>query len=250
MLKFVSWNVNGIRACLKKGFLDFFKDYAADFFCLQEIKAQEEQVSLVLDGYYQYWNSAERKGYSGTAIFTKHKPLKASYGINGDYLDEGRVITLEYPQFFLVTVYSPNSQEGLLRLDYRQTFEDVLRAYLIELKSQKEVIICGDLNVAHQEIDLKNPSINTRNPGFTIEEREKFSLLLEAGFIDSFRHLYPTRVKYSWWSYRSFARPKGIGWRIDYFVLSKGLLPYLKDSLIHDEIYGSDHCPVALLLDL
>lgn len=249
-MKFISWNVNGIRACLNHGFLDFFKSSDADFFCLQEVKALDEQVQLEIDGYEKYWNSAEKKGYSGTAIYTKHHPISVKYGINGTYTDEGRVITLEYDKFYLVTVYTPNSKDGLLRLDYRQEFEDVFRGYLNELKAKKGVIICGDMNVAHNPIDLKNPSINIRNPGYTIEERTKFTNLLDTGFIDTFRYLYPETVKYSWWSYRAFARPKGIGWRIDYFVISESLKENLKDSLIYDEIEGSDHCPVGLILDI
>ena len=250
MLKFVSWNVNGIRACLNKGFLDFFKMSDADFFCIQESKCQENQVYLDLPGYEQFWNSAERKGYSGTAIFTKHHPLSVTYGLNGKENEEGRVITLEYEKFYLVTCYTPNSKDGLLRLDYRQEWEDMFREYLLELKQKKPVILCGDLNVAHKPIDLKNPDSNTKNPGFTIEERTKFTSLLESGFIDTFRALYPDTIKYSWWSYRFFAREKGIGWRIDYFVISDDLKDKIQDSVIYDEILGSDHCPVGLYLDI
>ena len=250
MLKFISWNVNGIRACLNKGFLDFFKAMDADFFCIQESKCQPDQIYLDLPGYEQFWNSALRKGYSGTAIFTKHHPLSVVFGIDGEENDEGRVITLEYEKFYLVTCYTPNSKDGLLRLDYRQEWEDMFRDYLVKLSKKKGVILCGDLNVAHQPIDLKNPESNTKNPGFTIEERTKFGQLLEVGFIDTFRHLYPDTVKYSWWSYRAMARPKGIGWRIDYFVLSQSLKDKLQDSIIYDEIEGSDHCPVGLYLDI
>lgn len=250
MLKFISWNVNGIRACLNKGFLDFFKNCDADFFCIQETKCSPDQVYLELDGYEQFWNSAERKGYSGTAIFTKHTPLSVRYGIDGKHNEEGRVITLEYQDFYLVTVYTPNSKDGLLRLPYRQEWEDLFREYLLGLKAKKGVVICGDLNVAHQPIDLKNPSSNTQNPGFTIEERTKFTNLLESGFVDTFRTLFPTTVKYSWWSYRNFARAKGIGWRIDYFVVDESLKEKINEAIIYDDIYGSDHCPVGLILDI
>ena len=246
-MKFISWNVNGIRACLNKGFMDFFKEADADFFSIQETKMQEGQADLNIEGYEYYMNSAIKKGYSGTLIYTKHKPLSVSYGIDGElYNDEGRIITLEYDEFFLVNVYVPNSQEELKRLDYRMEFEDNFRKYLNELKSKKSVILCGDLNVAHERIDIKNPDSNVRNAGFTIEERNKFSDLLNSGFIDSFRFKYPDTVKYSWWSYRFNARANNAGWRIDYFVLSDDLKNNEFDSKILNEIYGSDHCPVEL----
>ena len=246
-MKFVSWNVNGIRACINKGFNDFFNEINADFFCIQETKMQEGQADLNIDGYEYYMNSAIKKGYSGTLIYTKHKPLNVSYGIDNDlYNDEGRIITLEYGNFYLVNVYVPNSQDGLKRLDYRMEFEDCFRKYLCELKNKKSVILCGDLNVAHERIDIKNPDSNVRNAGFTIEERNKFSDLLNSGFIDSFRYLYPDTVKYSWWSYRFNARANNAGWRIDYFVLSDDLKNNKFDAQILNEIYGSDHCPVLL----
>lgn len=247
-MKFISWNVNGLRACIDKGFYDFVKNENPDFMCVQETKMQEGQANVDIEGYYQYWNSADKKGYSGTLIFAKEKPLNVYYGINEKYSDEGRLVTLEYNDFYLVTIYSPNSQDELKRLDYRMVFEDDLKVYLNELKSKKNVIVCGDLNVAHNEIDLKNPKTNTRNAGFTIEERTKFSSLLESGFIDTFRYLYPSEVKYSWWSYRFQARLKNAGWRIDYFLVSEGLKEKIKDSLIYTEIMGSDHCPVGLIL--
>jgi len=246
-MKFISWNVNGIRACKNKGFDEFFEKENADFFCIQETKCQENQIDLKKEGYFHYMNSADKKGYSGTLIYTKHEPLNVIYGVNGKYNDEGRVITLEYDKFFLVTAYVPNSQEELKRLDYRMQFEDDFRIYLKELSDKKHVILCGDLNVAHERIDLKNPDSNTRNPGFSIEERDKFTKLLNEGFIDTFRYLYPDTIKYSWWSYRFFAREKGIGWRIDYFVVSKDLK--FKDSEILNEVFGSDHCPVRLTID-
>lgn len=249
-MKFVSWNVNGIRSCLAKGFKDFFKLVNADFFCLQEVKANPDQVEIDFDGYHRFWNNAERKGYSGTAIFTKHQPIKVSFGMNGKYLDEGRLITLEYENFYLVDIYSPNSKPELERLEYRQTFEDALREFLGELKQKKGVIVCGDLNVAHKEIDLKNPKSNLRSAGFTIEERTKFSSLLESGFIDSFRHLYPEVVKYTWWSYMFHSREKNIGWRIDYFLVSDNLQSKIRESTIYNEVLGSDHCPVGLVIDL
>ena len=250
-MKLVSWNVNGLRACVEKGFVDIFKELDADFFCIQESKLQAGQIELDLPGYEQYWNYAEKKGYSGTAIFTKHKPLSVQYGIGVEEHDhEGRVITLEYENFYFVTVYTPNSQDELKRLDYRMKFEDDFRNYLINLNKVKPVILCGDLNVAHQPIDLKNPTTNTRNAGFTIEERDKFGLLLNNGFVDSFRYLYPDKVEYSWWSYRFFAREKNIGWRIDYFVVSDKIKNQIKDSLIHKDILGSDHAPVMLEIDL
>ena len=248
-MKLISWNVNGLRACEGKGFSDIFRQLEADFFCLQETKMQPGQLDLQFEGYESYWNSADKKGYSGTAIFTRHKPLNVTYGIGIDEHDhEGRVITLEMPQFFLVCCYTPNSQDGLKRLDYRMTWEDAMRDYLKRLDRQKPVIYCGDLNVAHEEIDIKNPKTNRRNAGFTDEERQKFSELLSEGFIDTFRTLYPDEVTYSWWSYRFHAREKNAGWRIDYFVTSQRLLEHIKDAKIHTDIMGSDHCPVELLL--
>lgn len=248
-MRFISWNVNGLRACEGKGFSDSFRQLDADFFCLQETKMQEGQLDLSFEGYQSYWNYAEKKGYSGTAIFTRHTPLNVTYGIGIDEHDhEGRVITLEMADFFLVTVYTPNSQDGLRRLDYRMRWEDDFRAYLKRLDAQKPVIVCGDLNVAHREIDLKSPKTNRRNAGFTDEERDKFTQLLGEGFTDTFRHLYPEQVTYSWWSYRFHAREKNAGWRIDYFVTSERLNDRIADAKIHTEIYGSDHCPVELVL--
>ena len=249
-MKFISWNVNGLRACEGKGFSDAFKQLDADFFCLQETKMQQGQLDLAFDGYKSYWNYAEKKGYSGTAIFTKHEPLSVTYGLGIDEHDhEGRVITLEMPDFYLVTVYTPNSQDGLRRLDYRMTWEDDFREYLLKLDAVKPVIACGDMNVAHNEIDLKNPKTNRRNAGFTDEEREKFTTLLSSGFTDTFRHLNPDlEGAYSWWSYRFHAREKNAGWRIDYFLVSNRLAPQIKSAAIHNEIYGSDHCPVELVL--
>lgn len=248
-MKFVSWNVNGLRACITKGFEDSFKALDADFFCLQETKLQESQTDLKFEGYDSYWNYAEKKGYSGTAIFTKHKPLSVSYGLGIDEHDhEGRVITLEMDDFFLVTVYTPNSQDGLRRLDYRMKWEEDFLAYIKTLDEKKPVIICGDLNVAHEEIDLKNPKTNRMNAGFTDQEREKMSIFLSNGFIDTFRALYPDTVKYSWWSYRFKAREKNAGWRIDYFLISERLKERMENALIHNEVYGSDHCPVELIL--
>ena len=248
-MKFVSWNVNGLRACAGKGFEDIFRNLDADFFCLQETKMQSGQLDMQFDGYQSYWNYAEKKGYSGTAIFSRHQPLSVRYGIGVEEHDhEGRVITLEMPSFFLVTAYVPNSQDGLRRLDYRMKWEDDFRKYLKGLDSQKPVILCGDLNVAHKEIDLKNPKTNRRNAGFTDEEREKFSTLLDSGFADTFRSLHPDDVVYSWWSYRFRAREKNAGWRIDYFVVSDRLLPDVVSANIHTEIMGSDHCPVELEL--
>mgnify|MGYP002627226212 CR=1 FL=1 len=251
-MKLVSWNVNGIRACLGKGFMDFFREAQADIFCLQETKCQEGQVELDLPGYYQYWNSAEKKGYSGTAVFTKIKPLSVTYGIGIDEFDhEGRVITLEFDQFYLITVYTPNSQDGLKRLDWRLQWEDAFLAYIKKLDQNKPVIYCGDLNVAHREIDIKNPASNRHNAGFTDEEREKMSVVLSSGFIDSFRYFYPDLAQvYSWWSYRFHAREKNAGWRIDYFICSETLKEKLKDSRILTEVYGSDHCPVALEINI
>ncbi len=247
-MKLISWNVNGIRACVKKGFLDFFKETDADIFCLQETKLQEGQIELELEGYHQYWNYAERKGYSGTAIFTKQEPLSVSYGLGIEEHDqEGRVITLEFDNFYMVTVYTPNSKNELLRLDYRMVWEDEFRSYLLRLNETKPVIVCGDLNVAHQEIDLKNPKTNQKNAGFTIEERTKMSNLLDSGFIDTFRFFYPElEGAYSWWSYRFNARKNNAGWRIDYFLTSQELKENLKDAKIHSDILGSDHCPVEL----
>lgn len=251
-MKLISWNVNGLRACVRKGFLDYFKDIDADIFCVQEIKLQEGQIELDLEGYYDYWNYAEKKGYSGTAIFTKEKPLTVKYGIEMEEHDsEGRVITLEFEKFYLVNVYTPNSQRELTRLDYRMEWEDDFRAYLKELDSIKPVILCGDLNVAHKEIDLKNPKTNRKNAGFTDEERGKMTELLEAGFIDTFRYFYPDKEDaYSWWSYMRKARDRNVGWRIDYFIVSERLEEHLKDAEIYSEIMGSDHCPVALEIEI
>ena len=248
-MKFISWNVNGLRACVGKEFEQQFKDLDADFFCLQETKMQAGQLDISFLGYESYWNYADKKGYSGTAIFTKHKPLSVTYGINIDEHDhEGRVITLEMDDFYLVTVYTPNSQDGLRRLEYRMKWEDDFQAYLHKLDEKKPVIVCGDMNVAHQEIDLKNPKTNHKNAGFTDEEREKMTQLLSNGFIDTFRTLYPEQVTYSWWSYRFRAREKNTGWRIDYFLISERLKDRLEDAKIHTEIMGSDHCPVEIIL--
>jgi exodeoxyribonuclease-3 len=248
-MKLISWNVNGLRACEGKGFSDIFKQLNADFFCLQETKMQAGQLDLQFEGYESYWNFAEKKGYSGTAIFTRHQPLGVSYGIGIDEHDhEGRVITLEMADFYLVTVYTPNAQDELRRLDYRMQWEDDFRQYLLSLDQHKPVIVCGDMNVAHEEIDLKNPKSNRRNAGFTDEERGKFSTLLDSGFTDTFRWLYPEQVTYSWWSYRFQARQKNAGWRIDYFVVSDRLRPSIDDAKIHTDILGSDHCPVELTL--
>ena len=246
-MKLISWNVNGIRACLNKGFSDFFKEVNADIFCLQETKCHPEQINLEFEGYTSYWNSAERKGYSGTAIFTKKEPLKATYGIGIEEHDkEGRIITLEFENFYLVTNYTPNAKRELERLDYRMVWEDEIRKYLLELNKKKPVIMCGDLNVAHEEIDLKNPKTNKGNAGFTNEEREKMTELLNAGFIDSYRYLYPEKIEYSWWSYMGHAREKNVGWRIDYFIVSNDFRENIKDATIYTEILGSDHCPVGL----
>lgn len=252
MIKLISWNVNGLRACCDKGFRDIFTQLDADFFCLQETKMQEGQLDLSFEGYTSYWNYAEKKGYSGTAIFTKHQPLQVTYGLGIDEHDhEGRVITLEMEKFFLVTVYTPNSQDGLKRLDYRMTWDDDFRAYLQKLDQSKPVLVCGDLNVAHKEIDLKNPKTNRMNAGFTDQEREKFQLLLDAGFIDTFRYFYPEHTNiYSWWSYRFKAREKNAGWRIDYFLASASLADKLKEAKIHTEIFGSDHCPVEVTVEI
>ena len=246
-MKFISWNVNGLRACVGKDFEQQFKDFNADFFCLQETKMQAGQLDLSFPGYESYWNYADKKGYSGTAIFTKHKPLSVTYGINIDEHDhEGRVITLEMDDFYLVTVYTPNSQDELRRLEYRMKWEEDFQSYLHKLDEIKPVIVCGDMNVAHQEIDLKNPKTNRRNAGFTDEERQKMTQLLNNGFIDTFRTLYPEQVTYSWWSYRFRAREKNTGWRIDYFLISERLRDRLVDAKIHTEIMGSDHCPIEI----
>lgn len=251
MLKFISWNVNGLRALMKKDFLAIFTTLDADFFCLQETKMQAGQLEIDLPGYEQYYNYAVKKGYSGTAIFTKHHPLSVSYGIGEEIHDqEGRVITLEYPEFFLVTCYTPNSQKELKRLAYRMEFEESFRNYLNHLKETKAVIVCGDLNVAHENIDLKNWKTNQKNAGFTVEEREKFSLLLNSGFVDTFRFLHPEEVKYSWWSYRFNARKNNAGWRIDYFLTSDNLKKQITEADILTDIFGSDHCPVLLELNL
>ncbi len=250
-MKLISWNVNGLRACVGKGFLAYFKEADADVFCLQETKLQAGQIDLPAEGYYQYWNYAEKKGYSGTAVFSRREPLSVSYGMGIQEHDhEGRVITLEFPEFYLVTVYTPNSQEGLARLDYRMKWEEDFLAYLKKLETTRPVVVCGDLNVAHQEIDLKNPKTNRKNAGFTDQERERFSILLENGFVDTYRFLYPEKVEYSWWSYRFRAREKNAGWRIDYFLISEGLKEKLQDARIHTEVLGSDHCPVELDLDV
>lgn len=247
-MKLISWNVNGLRACMNKGFKEFFDSEDADFFCLQEIKLSEGQIEFAPDGYHAYWNYAEKKGYSGTAIFAKEEPISVSYGLGIDEHDhEGRVITLEYPDFYMITVYTPNSQNELARLDYRMKWEDDFRSYLTELKTKKSVIVCGDMNVAHKEIDLKNPKTNRNNAGFTDEERAKMTELLDSGFIDSFRYFYPDQEQiYSWWSYRFKAREKNAGWRIDYFLVSEDMKDRLKGAAIHTEIMGSDHCPVEL----
>ena len=246
-MKFISWNVNGLRACVGKDFENQFKELDADFFCLQETKMQEGQLDLQFEGYESYWNYAEKKGYSGTAIYTKHKPLNVSYGMGVEEHDhEGRIITLEYDQFYLVTCYTPNSQTELKRLDYRMTWEDDFRKFLKSLDAKKPVIICGDLNVAHEEIDIKNPKTNRRNAGFTDEEREKMTVLLNDGFTDSFRYLHPDEVTYSWWSYRFKAREKNAGWRIDYFLVSDRIKEQITEAKIHTEIMGSDHCPVEV----
>ena len=250
-MKFVSWNVNGLRACAGKGFGDIFASLDADFFCLQETKMQAGQLDLQFSGYQSYWNYADRKGYSGTCIYTRHTPLAVTYGIGIDEHDhEGRVITLEMDTFFLVCVYTPNAQDGLRRLDYRMQWEDDFRAYLMSLDTRKPVIVCGDLNVAHNDIDLKNPKTNHNNPGFTDEERGKFSSLLSSGFSDTFRELHPEDATYSWWSYRFHAREKNIGWRIDYFLCSNRIMPSVTSASIHTDIFGSDHCPVELIIEL
>ena len=261
-MKFISWNVNGLRACVNKGFNDVFVQMDADFFCLQETKMQEGQLDLAFPGYHSYWNYAEKKGYSGTAVFTKHQPLSVSYGMGRVPADgsvtydptdvhnqEGRVITLEYEKFYLITVYVPNAQDGLRRLDYRMEWEDAFLDYIKALDKKKPVIFCGDLNVAHEEIDLKNPKTNHQNAGFSDEERGKFSALLAAGFNDTFRMLHPEEQVFSWWSYRFHAREKNVGWRIDYFVVSERLMPQVRTAAIHTDIMGSDHCPVELEIE-
>ncbi len=251
-MKFVSWNVNGLRACVTKGFKDFFNDIDADIFCVQETKLQEGQIDFAPEGYYAYWNYAEKKGYSGTAVFTKKEPLGVTYGLGIDEHDkEGRLITLEFDNFYFATVYTPNSKQELLRLDYRMVWEDDFREYLLKLNEKKPVVFCGDLNVAHNEIDLKNPKTNHKNAGFTDEERSKMTALLDSGFTDTFRYFYPDKEGiYSWWSYRFKAREKNAGWRIDYFITSNSLNDKLKDAKIHTEIMGSDHCPVELDIEL
>ena len=251
-MKLVSWNVNGIRACVNKGFSDFFKEINADIFCIQETKCQKGQIELEFDGYKSYWNSAEKKGYSGTAIFVKKVPINVIYGIGkNEYDSGGRVITLEYDNFYIVNIYTPNSKRELERLDYRQVWEDEIRTYLSQLKQKKSVIMCGDLNVAHKEIDLKNPKTNRRNAGFTDEEREKMTELLNYGFIDTYRYLYPDKENaYTWWSYMGKAREKNVGWRIDYFIVSNNLKDKIKEAKIYAEIMGSDHCPVGLEINI
>ena len=249
-MKLISWNVNGLRACVGKGFADIFEQFDADFFCLQETKMQAGQLDLQFLGYQSYWNYADKKGYSGTAIYTRHTPISVAYGIGIDEHDhEGRVITLEMADFYLVCCYTPNSQDGLKRLDYRMKWEDDFRAYLLRLDEKKPVILCGDLNVAHEEIDLKNPKTNHQSAGFTDDERQKMTQLLESGFTDSFRFKYPEEVQYSWWSYRFQARAKNVGWRIDYFIISDRLQNRLQDAKIHTEVMGSDHCPVEITID-
>lgn len=250
-MKLISWNVNGIRACVNKGFIDFFNKMDADIFCIQETKCQKGQIELEFEGYESYWNSAEKKGYSGTAIFTKIKPLTIKYGIGKEEHDkEGRVITLEFDKFYMVNIYTPNSKRELERLDYRMIWEDEIKKYLLHLNKIKPVIMCGDLNVAHKEIDLKNPKTNRHNAGFTDEERNKMTELLDAGFTDSFRYKYPDKEnEYSWWSYMGRAREKNVGWRIDYFIVSNDIAKKIKDATIHQEVYGSDHCPVELIID-
>ena len=250
MMKMISWNVNGLRAAMGKGFMESFAALDADLFCLQETKLQQGQINMDLPGYYQYWNYAEKKGYSGTAVFSKHEPMSVQYGIGVDAFDhEGRVITLEFPDFYFMTVYTPNSQDGLLRLPYRMEWEDAFLNYIRKLDESKPVIFCGDLNVAHQEIDLKNPKSNQKNAGFTPEERSKMTALLNSGFVDTFRYFYPdARDEYSWWSFRFHARERNAGWRIDYFIVSERLKDRLESAAIHQEVYGSDHCPVELVL--
>ena len=250
-MKFISWNVNGLRACMEKGFMDFFREADADFFCLQETKMQPHQLELDLPGYRQYWYSADKKGYSGTAVFSKHEPLSVVYGLPQDiHNHEGRAITLEFEKFRLVNIYTPNAQDGLARINYRMQWEDDFRAYVKELDKTKPVIMCGDMNVAHKEIDLKNPGPNRGNAGFSDEERSQISAMLDSGFVDTFRYFYPDKAgEYSWWSYRMRARERNAGWRIDYFLLSERLLPALKSASIHQEIFGSDHCPVGIVME-
>ena len=251
-MKLISWNVNGIRACINKGFKDFFNEIDADIFCIKETKCQKNQIDLEFKGYTSYWNSAEKKGYSGTAIFTKQKPISVTYGIGIEEHDkEGRVITLEFEKFYMINIYTPNSKRELERLEYRQIWEDEIRKYMLKLNENKPVIMCGDLNVAHKEIDLKNPKTNRHNAGFTDEERNKMTELLDAGFVDTFRVLYPEKENaYSWWSYMGHAREKNVGWRIDYFIVSKSIENCIKEAKIHSEILGSDHCPVELEIDI
>ena len=251
-MRLISWNVNGIRACVNKGFKDFFKTIDADIFCIQETKCQEGQIELEFPGYTSYWNSAEKKGYSGTAIFTKKEPISVSYGIGKEEHDkEGRVITLEFEEYYMVNIYTPNSKRKLERLDYRCIWEDEIRSYLLKLNKTKPVIMCGDLNVAHKEIDLKNPKTNHHNAGFTDEERNKMTQLLDAGFTDSFRHIYPDKEEqYTWWSYMGHAREKNIGWRIDYFIVSNDAKTKIQDAYIFPDIYGSDHCPIGLKINI
>ena len=251
-MKLISWNVNGIRACINKGFKDFFNEIDADIFCIQETKCQKDQIDIEFKGYTSYWNSAEKKGYSGTAIFTKQKPISVTYGIGIEEHDkEGRVITLEFEKFYMINIYTPNSKRELERLEYRQIWEDEIRKYMLKLNENKPVIMCGDLNVAHKEIDLKNPKTNRHNAGFTDEERNKMTELLDAGFVDTFRVLYPEKENaYSWWSYMGHAREKNVGWRIDYFIVSKSIENCIKEAKIHSEILGSDHCPVELEIDI
>ena len=251
-MKLISWNVNGIRACINKGFKDFFNEIDSDIFCIQETKCQKDQIDLEFERYTSYWNSAEKKGYSGTAIFTKQKPISVTYGIGIEEHDkEGRVITLEFEKFYMINIYTPNSKRELERLEYRQIWEDEIRKYMLKLNENKPVIMCGDLNVAHKEIDLKNPKTNRHNAGFTDEERNKMTELLDAGFVDTFRVLYPEKENaYSWWSYMGHAREKNVGWRIDYFIVSKSIENCIKEAKIHSEIFGSDHCPVELEIDI
>lgn len=249
-MKMVSWNVNGIRACMGKGFMDFFQEIDADIFCLQETKMQPGQLEIETPGYFQYMNSAEKKGYSGTMVFTKKEPIHVTYGLGIEEHDhEGRVITCEYEDFYLVTVYTPNSKDGLLRLDYRMVWEDDFKTYLHKLNESKPVVVCGDMNVAKEEIDLKNPKTNRKNAGFSDEEREKMRILQNSGFVDSYRYLYPDKVEYSWWSYRFKAREKNAGWRIDYFLVSEESKDKIKEARIHTDVFGSDHCPVSLEID-
>ena len=251
-MKLISWNVNGMRACINKGFKDFFNEIDSDIFCIQETKCQKDQIDLEFERYTSYWNSAEKKGYSGTAIFTKQKPISVTYGIGIEEHDkEGRVITLEFEKFYMINIYTPNSKRELERLEYRQIWEDEIRKYMLKLNENKPVIMCGDLNVAHKEIDLKNPKTNRHNAGFTDEERNKMTELLDAGFVDTFRVLYPDKENaYSWWSYMGHAREKNVGWRIDYFIVSKSIENCIKEAKIHSEIFGSDHCPVELEIDI